>query len=176
MTTHVKIYPGKVMSVLQFRYDPSVIELVKTFIGREYNPDNRTWSIYTSDVEAFIIEAKKIGVVCGKVYGGDSDKFKTDDPPRGRYANGQQYDYFDFNNRSNNSRSSGSSGSSSSGRTRPRSSGVGNDWACQLFVAVGPELTGKAYKVMSRVVHPDVGDSENLMKQLNSAYDLYKKK
>lgn len=155
MRGYVRLSRGKLQTVIQFKYDAELVDLVKSYDGREYNPDNRSWTIYNSDVINFIEEASELGFSCKDVTADDYVKRERQQRQERQY---QQRNH----NRSNSA--------------PPRSYGVGNDWACQLFAAVGPELTDKAYKVMSRVVHPDVGGCEDLMKQLNSAYDLYKKK
>lgn len=158
MRGYVRLSRGKLQTVIQFNYNAELVDLVKSYDGREYNPDNRTWTIYNSDVIDFIKEASKLGFSCKDAADDDYDYAKRER----QYRQQREQSYYTNN--------------ANSGPPPRRSSGVGNDWACQLFVAVGPELTDKAYKVMSRVVHPDVGGSEDLMKQLNSAYDLYKKK
>jgi hypothetical protein len=43
------------------------------------------------------------------------------------------------------------------------------NWAEAMFAAVGPELYDKAHRAMARVVHPDIGGSDQLMKELNAA-------
>ena len=131
-------------TVIAFNYNAELVDLVKSYDGREYNPDNRTWTIYNSDVDDFIAEAGKLGFKC------------TDRP---------SYDYRSSGNSNNSARPPRSSNGSSNSK-----------WADNLFAAVGPDLVDKTYKVMSRVVHPDIGGNEELFKQLESAYSRIKGK
>lgn len=46
---------------------------------------------------------------------------------------------------------------------------IGAGWAEALFGAVGPSRADAVYRSLSRVLHPDVGGSNQLMGQLNAA-------
>lgn len=54
----------------------------------------------------------------------------------------------------------------------PRANGRhGGTWADAMFAALGPELAAKAYKALSRALHPDLGGSTEHMQILNAARD-----
>ncbi|MGH3381346.1 MAG: hypothetical protein ACRDP6_42105 [Actinoallomurus sp.] len=56
----------------------------------------------------------------------------------------------------------------------PRNSRTnGSSWADAMFVALGPELSVKAYKALSRALHPDLGGSTEHMQILNAARDRH---
>lgn len=46
-------------------------------------------------------------------------------------------------------------------------------WCDQMFISLTPELAEKAYKALSRALHPDVGGSTEQMQLLNAARDRH---
>mgnify|MGYP001597717585 CR=1 FL=1 len=54
-----------------------------------------------------------------------------------------------------------------SANSRPRES----DWAEQLLARCDPELADKVFRALTKVLHPDVGGSPTLMRDLNVARD-----
>lgn len=50
---------------------------------------------------------------------------------------------------------------------------AGGTWADLMFMALSPELGAKAYRALSRALHPDVGGSTEQMQILNSARDRF---
>lgn len=51
------------------------------------------------------------------------------------------------------------------------SPGAPKSWAGQLFAAISPDLGEKAYRALSRVLHPDTGGDSRAQQQLNDAWD-----
>lgn len=61
-------------------------------------------------------------------------------------------------------------------REHPRSQPPPRDtgsWADQMFIALTPDLAEKAYKALSRALHPDVGGDTTQMQLLNAARDRH---
>lgn len=56
-------------------------------------------------------------------------------------------------------------------RLKNQTAASNRTWAEELFAKLSPEQTDKAYKALSRLLHPDVGGDTELMKVLNVARD-----
>lgn len=55
-------------------------------------------------------------------------------------------------------------------RTTPGRPAAAGTWAAQLKAALPGDLQDRAYKALLRVLHPDVGGSTDLAKDLNTAF------
>ncbi len=53
----------------------------------------------------------------------------------------------------------------------PRQARTGRTWADDLLTSLSPELAERAFKALTRVLHPDIGGSTEAMQILNAARD-----
>lgn len=128
-------------ATIQFRYDPVLVELLKTVVPspwRTYESTTKTWTIHDDGcVDAFARMANRNG------YAIETRNGLLRDARRPRHEQSRK------------------------AANPTRSSSV--VWAEALFAAVGKDRQDAVYKALSRVLHPDVGGDTALMQALNDA-------
>lgn len=115
----------------RFRYDPDIVDLVKTSVpgsARSWDPSTKQWLVDADWVRPLADTLRHCGHT---VIGLDPPK----PPPTNSHANSHN----------------------------------DHDWALGVFKRIGPNRSDAAYRLLSRLVHPDVGGSDAMMQELNAA-------
>jgi hypothetical protein len=150
----VRIEVGPVVAEVHSGYDPARIEIIKSIPGRTWDKDGKFWKIPTSRVGSLkaALEANgdQVQVIGGVAQGRSAES----DAIIARLEREKQR-LQQENIRLKNAQASSA-----------------QSWAEQLLCRLDPEQSEKAYRALSRILHPDVGGNTALMQQLNARRDL----
>lgn len=130
-------------------YDPDRIEVIRTIPGRVWNKDGKFWTIPASRVASLRAALEAYGDQV-QVHSASS----PDDATIARLEREKQRLQQEII------------------RLKNSQAATAQSWAEQLLGKLTPEQADKAYKALSRVLHPDVGGDTRLMQQLNAARSL----
>lgn len=196
MGPRVRVYitVGSKTSTVKFAYNEEIIEVVRGFVGRQWDAKSRVWIIYNHDVPKLEAELKKMGHTVH--YTSPQDARSEDRRQRGsEYQQRQRRTYqedsdsdpfSDFNERF--ARDEQQRQQRQQNYTRDRSAGrprttpeTEREWAVLLFRKVGKKRARAVYRALVKVLHQDVpddgegGGDKDLIQQLNDAYEPWKK-
>lgn len=144
-------------------YDPQRVEVIKSIPGRHWDKDGKCWVVPTVQVPGIKVALEAIGdtvLIVGA----------AEPPPRQRQADdGEVRILKDANRRLERDLARLRQENQ---RLRSETAARGGSWAETLLRKLTPEQAEKAYKKLATVLHPDVGGSAELMRDLNVAHDL----
>lgn len=159
MTT-VRIQTGPAEARIYFPYDQAIIDAVKTIPGRRYvdgGPNGKFWSVPTFQAEAARDLLTSMGHTV--LYDGTSAS-PTSDATMGRLR--AEMTALQVRNRQLVQENQ---------RLKREAEAKQGDWATSLLRRCPPELEEKVFRALTRVLHPDTGGDNDLMRDLNVARD-----
>lgn len=186
MSRRIRVYitKGSKTSTVKFPYDEEILDLVRSYTGRQWDPDNRVWIIYNHDVPKLEAALKKMGHSVHYVTAQDARSEERRE--RGRQhqqrQRGQNWweddDAFSHHSQYNRTYQEARDRQQSGPRAgRPTTSAEQErEWAVALFRKVGKGRAKNVYRALAKVLHTDTGEGANdLIQQLNDAYEPWKK-
>lgn len=145
-------------------YGPERLEVIKSIPGRRWDKDGRFWEIPTTRVPSLKAALEAIGdsvVIAGSgerpppqhdAGAGDAELRRLEAANRVLEREKQHLEQQVV-------------------RMRNEAAASDHNWAEQLLGKLSPEQSDKAYKALTKVLHPDAGGDNNLMRDLNVARD-----
>lgn len=151
----VRIEVDVLVAKVHSPYDPTRVEVIKTIPGRFWEKAGHFWTVPSGEVpalkaalEAFGDHVQIIGAAPTAPSAAETDAIIT------RLERDKQRLQQEII------------------RLKNAQAASTQNWAEQLLGRLGVEQGDKAFKALSRVLHPDVGGDTVLMQQLNAARDL----
>ena len=148
-------------------YSPERVQVIRTIPGRWWDKDGKYWSIPVEQVPSLIAALRQIGDTV-QVDGTPVDEPPTD-PSRLaeleaklRAAKEHNRDLMNENAQLRRDLI----------RARQEIAAKKSSWAEELLSRLSPDQQKQVYRKLATVLHPDVGGSHELMRDLNMAHDL----
>lgn len=185
----VYISRGSKTSTVKFAYNEDIIEIVRGYIGRRWDSDNRVWVIYNHDVPKFEEAVKKLGHSVHYVTGAESKwerrRYNPFDDENEDFNDWYRYEWQQEQEQRQQSQSEYRSWDwqRQHQQTPPRTgrptttAEQEREWAVALFRKVGKKRARAVYRALAKVLHSDIGEDGDaaLIQQLNDAYEPWKK-
>lgn len=150
----VRIEVGPITAEVHSPYDPARVDIIKTIPGRTWDKDGKFWKIPSGRVaslkaalEASGDQVQVIGTPVGRSSENDAIIARLE-----REKLRLQQEII---------------------RLKNAQAASAQNWAEQLLGRLDPDQADKAYRALSRILHPDVGGPTALMQQLNAARDRF---
>lgn len=187
----VYITKGSKTSTVRFAYNEEILEIVRGYVGRRWDVDNRVWIIYNHDVPKLEAAVKKLGHSVHYVTSVDDERDRArrsqgqqrerrhafTDPPWGDGWNPFEDEDADgpFSHHYQHNRSYQQTGPRAGRPTTKAEEEM--EWAVALFRKVGKKRARAVYRALAKVLHSDIGEDGDatLIQQLNDAYEPWKK-
>ena len=148
-------------------YSPERVQVIKTIPGRVWDKDGKYWSIPVEQVPSLVVALRQIGDTV------QVHNTPVDQPPPGnsrlveleaklRAVKEHNRDLANENAQLRRDLI----------RARQEIAAKKSSWAEELLSQLSPDQQKQVYRKLSTVLHPDVGGSHELMRDLNMANDL----
>jgi hypothetical protein len=144
------------------------VEIIKTIPYRTWDKEDKCWRIPWAQVASLTIALQGIG---DRVQIHQAPP-ESGPPPAGDSGPGDQARLRQLEKANTELRRENQRLNQELIRRRNEQSAQRSSWAENLLVKLSPDQAEKAYRKLALVLHPDVGGDNDLMRDLNVAFDL----
>jgi len=157
---------------LSFKYDAEMQHRLKIEVGfGNYRYENTIWLVRRAHYQEIIKLFKRYGY---EVRSTVTPNDQSHNRQKGNYRPGSGREQYHQRSKREDDRFRDAFEDFFGGSNNYRSTQDTSNPYVAVFESLDPSLAEKTYRRLASVLHPDVGGSEEAMKQLNMAWDAYK--